>query len=192
MLLDSARVFEDLEYALRGPPIDKDNHKNNKQTASEEKNALPSCTQVHLTKTNAIDISAEKASNTIGSSGDGDSDSRVWKMNLVARAWDHRLKPVSEFRGICWNNKLTCLAQYFHPLYFEELQNVELKAQIEQDILQTYSKAKHAVAQLGGHCIIDFAWLGEVTTKLDYIFFSDSPLLCSLWYFLISSSYLFI
>jgi hypothetical protein len=119
LLLQSARVFEDLEYALRGPP----------------------------------DSAAES----------GSTFKREWDMSLVARAWDPRLKPSSEFRGICWNNKLTCLAQYYHPLYFEELQG-GLKDTIQADIFESFENARGAVAQLGGNCIIDFAWLGQVIT----------------------------
>ena len=117
LLLDSARVFEDLEYALRGPP--------------EEKDA-------------AIGMPHTKS----------------WSMQLVARAWDPRLKPESEFRGICWNNKLTCLNQYFHPLLFPEL--VERRGSILKDIQTVFERpnVKSAVARMGGHCIIDFAWLG--------------------------------
>ena len=85
-------------------------------------------------------------------------------MDLVSRAWDPRLKPESEFRGICWDGKLTCLCQYFHPILFPEL--FALKEQIEMDVTATMAKyqTKAAVASVGGNCIIDFAWLapGEV------------------------------
>ena len=113
LLLTSERVYEDLEYALRGPP-EGDN------------------------KTN-----------------------KVWNTSICARAWDPRLTPQSEFRGICWNGKLTCLCQYFHPLYFSEL--AEKKEEIEHDILKTteIEGVNKAVSELGGCCIIDFAWLGS-------------------------------
>ncbi len=124
MLLDSSRVYEDLEYALRGPP-------------GRPKAQLDSPEELHTLE---------------------------WRMHLVARAWDPRLKPESEFRGICWGGKLTCLCQYFHSLLFDEL--VSKKSQIEHDILKTFAEPQvaAAVAALGGHCIIDFAWLapGEV------------------------------
>ena len=120
LLLDSARVFEDLEYALRGPPVD------------------------------------ESLTSIIGNSARA---TREWNMKLVARAWDPRLKPESEFRGICWNGELTCLCQYFHPLYFDEIS--KRKGLIESDIRAAFEQpdVRHAVRQLGGHCIIDFAWL---------------------------------
>ena len=118
MLLDSERVFEDLEYALRGPP--------------ESKRAA-----------------------------DGESMPRKWNMSIVARAWDPRLRPESEFRGICWNGELTCLCQYFHPLFFPEL--AAQKPLIERDVLAVFGTpgVQAAVSKLGGHCIIDFAWLAE-------------------------------
>jgi len=117
LLLDSERVYEDLEYALRGPP-----------DVSEHEEREPRKLK--------------------------------WNMSLVARAWDPRLKPESEFRGICWGGKLTCLCQYFHPLYFPEL--VDQREAVERDINASFYNAKvqSAVARLGGHCIIDFAWLG--------------------------------
>eukprot|EP00446_Apocalathium_sp_SHHI-4_P009234 CAMPEP_0177165674 /NCGR_PEP_ID=MMETSP0367-20130122/7633_1 /TAXON_ID=447022 ORGANISM="Scrippsiella hangoei-like, Strain SHHI-4" /NCGR_SAMPLE_ID=MMETSP0367 /ASSEMBLY_ACC=CAM_ASM_000362 /LENGTH=396 /DNA_ID=CAMNT_0018611705 /DNA_START=53 /DNA_END=1243 /DNA_ORIENTATION=+ len=116
LLLDSARVFEDLEYALRGP----------------------------------------KLPDGVGSGAPGD-----YNVSLVARAWDPRLTLQSEFRGIAWGGKLTCLCQYFHPLYFEGLQG--LQGQIEKDCLALFSTPAvgAAVRSLGGHCLIDFAWLGS-------------------------------
>lgn len=124
LLLDSARVFEDLEYALRGPPIDGNTDGNTDGKATE---AIP----------------------------------RAWNMALVARSWDPRLTPAAEFRGICWGGKLTCLAQYFHPLFFAHLQSPAALAAVERDVRACCAKASGAIAGLGGHCIVDFAWLGE-------------------------------
>lgn len=117
LFLDSERVFQDLEYALKGPP---------------------------------------SLSNT-GCEGEG----KDWNISLVARAWDPRLTPASEFRAICWDGKLTCLGQYFHPLWFPEL--AAKKSRIEQDIRTTMASpgVTKAIARLGGHCIVDLAWLGD-------------------------------
>lgn len=148
LLLDSTRVFEDLEYALNGPPTDENlGDVNSQETVLNETIASSSS----LTKTNII-----KEEDDVRSSD------REWNMNLVARAWDPRLKPMSEFRGICWDNNFTCLAQYYHPLYFEELQDETFLSIIEHDIREAFEGAREAVKQLGGNCIIDFAWLGEV------------------------------
>lgn len=118
LLLDSERVYEDLEFALRGPPVA-----------------------------------------STSTSIDSNSKDRKLLVDLVVRAWDPSLKPESEFRGICWNGKLTCLCQYFHPLYFEEL--VANKELILSDILNVFeSSLSQAVESQGGYCIIDFAWLG--------------------------------
>ena len=113
LLLDSDRVYEDLEYALRGPP--------------ESWNASSSSCSIKL----------------------GDGSKLKWNMSLVARAWDPRLKPESEFRGICWDSKLTCLCQYYHPLMFPEV--FELKDQIQQDVIKTFNNPKilNAVNRLG-------------------------------------------
>jgi len=81
-------------------------------------------------------------------------------MELVARAWDPRLTPESEYRGIAWNGELSCLCQYFHPLYFPGMR--DRSEEVQRDIMAVYNspEVKNAVARLGGHCIIDFAWLG--------------------------------
>lgn len=125
LLLDSDRVYEDLEYALRGPAA----------------------------------VAAAAAG-----SDDRQTYTRQWNTSLVARAWDPRLRPETEFRGICWDGKLTCLCQYFHPLYFPQI--VQEKASIEADVLAKFGHPdiQAAVARLGGHCIIDFARVcpGEV------------------------------
>ncbi|CAE8742271.1 unnamed protein product, partial [Polarella glacialis] len=113
LLLTSERVWEDLEFALRGP-----------------------------------DGLLKSVSNS-------------YQMSIAARAWDPRVTLRSEFRGIAWNGRLTCLCQYFHPLFFPEL--LELKATIEADCCEKFShpEVTAAVESLGGHCIIDFAWLGK-------------------------------
>lgn len=123
LLLDSERVFEDLEFALRGPK------------------AAPSA-------------ASEGQAAAGGLFPDYDT-------SVVARAWDPRLTPQSEFRGIVWKGKLSCIGQYFHPLYFPELK--ELKATIAADCLEIFDKpnVQKAVELVGGHCIIDFAWLGK-------------------------------
>jgi len=113
LLLDSERVFEDLEFALRGPKA----------------------------------------------TGSGEPGKQAYKLSLVARAWDPRLTLQSEFRGIVWNGKLTCLNQYFHPLFFPEL--LDVRDQVVADCQKLFEKpaVTSTVKSLGGHCIIDFAWL---------------------------------
>jgi hypothetical protein len=143
LLLDSERVYEDLEYALRGPPATwtHPNHSDLNQLEQLEQNEENTSTSTSTTSTL------------------GKEQTLKWNMSLVARAWDPRLTPESEFRGICWDNKLTCLCQYFHPLLFPELSS--LKNVIATDIANAFNnkQVKKAVARLGGHCIIDFAWL---------------------------------
>ena len=144
LLLDSDRVYEDLEYALRGPP------ESWVASASTATTAAATATTAAATTT-----ATATATSTLGK-----EKILKWNMSLVARAWDPRLKPQSEFRGICWDGKLTCLCQYFHPLFFPELS--AHKTQIEQDVMATFhtEKIMNAINRLGGHCMIDFAWLG--------------------------------
>jgi len=86
----------------------------------------------------------------------GDS-SFQWNISLVARAWDSRVSPETEFRGIAWDGKLTCLCQYYHSLHFEGI--VSDKDEIESDILACVAdpNVQAAIRALRGHCIIDFA-----------------------------------
>mmetsp|Transcript_33557 Transcript_33557/g.57536 ORF Transcript_33557/g.57536 Transcript_33557/m.57536 type:complete len:411 (-) Transcript_33557:419-1651(-) len=139
LLLDSDRVYEDLEYALRGPP---------------GPNAP--------TDGSADQHDAGASSATVPHPAGGEATR--WNMELVARAWDPRLTPESEFRGIAWNGDLTCLCQYFHPLHFPGMR--DRSEEVQRDIISKYNEpeVKSAVDRLGGHCIIDFAWLapGEV------------------------------
>ena len=100
LLLDSDRVYEDLEYALRGPSA---------ITRTRESAAISSSTSTTSTAT---------ATTTTTEKPDADDEQEHediirlhWRMDLVARAWDPRLLPQSEFRGIVWGGKLTCLCQ---------------------------------------------------------------------------------
>jgi len=143
LLLDSDRVYEDLEYALRGPPAVATAGAAGGLKVSPSPSSAASEVEKYAVTEEELEMQALQ-----------------WHMDLVARAWDPRLKPESEFRGICWGGKLTCLSQYFHPLLFEEL--FSKKKQIENDILQVFERKEvaAAVAAVGGNCIIDFAWLG--------------------------------
>ena len=130
LLLDSARVYEDLEYALRGPSV---------LSGAEQQGESEGGGEAR---------------------GEKKEHEAVWRTCLCTRAWDPRLPPQSEFRGIVWGGKLTCLCQYFHPLWFPEL--APLRDTILADVQATFASAKAsaAIARLGGHCIVDFAWLG--------------------------------
>mmetsp|Transcript_16352 Transcript_16352/g.20370 ORF Transcript_16352/g.20370 Transcript_16352/m.20370 type:complete len:414 (-) Transcript_16352:243-1484(-) len=131
LLLDSERVYEDLKYALNDSVSSPDCFKSHDKTQIDKRKEVP--------------YSQQKE--------------QMWNMTIVARAWDPRLTASSEFRGICWNGKLTCLCQYFHPLFFSEL--VSKKDVIENDIhaMVRREDVQRAIDRLGGHCIIDFAWL---------------------------------
>lgn len=82
-----------------------------------------------------------------------------WNVQVVARSWDPRITAASEFRGIVWGFKLTCLGQYFHPVHFPELK--AQAAQIEEDCHRCFEAVvRPTLDALGGRCIVDFAWLG--------------------------------
>lgn len=88
---------------------------------------------------------------------EGEQERSDWKVFIVARAWDPRVKPHTEFRAICWGSKLTCLWQYFHPLFFPHL--LVEKDEVLKDILACFEDqgVQKAVHSLGGHCIVDFS-----------------------------------
>lgn len=130
LLLDSERVYEDLKFASRG----------RLKTKECTSTTSPASTNVEKTQTDTVYF-----------------DGRV---DLVVRSWDPRLKPESEFRGICQDGKLTCLCQYFHPLLFPNL--AEKIPEIQADILALFQEpaVRAAVLSVGNNCMIDFAWLG--------------------------------
>jgi hypothetical protein len=130
LLLDSERVCVDLKFAL-DPPA---------ELLSQQQ-----------------PISSQRSNDDVFNVEELTQD---WPMCIVARAWDPRVKPASEFRGICWNGKLTTLNQYYHSFQFPEIQ--EHKDAIQKDILDCMQRPdlQAAIARLGGHCIVDFGWLG--------------------------------
>jgi hypothetical protein len=83
---------------------------------------------------------------------------RAWSMSIVIRTWDPRVTLASEFRGFCWNYRLTCLGQYYHPLYFPWLETH--RDEIVEDCLRLFnSKVKESLPV--PNALVDFAWLGD-------------------------------
>jgi len=79
-----------------------------------------------------------------------------WNLSIVIRSWDPRVTLQSEFRSFVWNKKMNCMGQYFHPLYFPELQ--DKKEQIAADCLSLFDKIKDSLPV--PNALVDFAWLG--------------------------------
>lgn len=83
-------------------------------------------------------------------------DVTKWKVSVVVRVWDSRVTLASEFRAFCWNKRLTCIGQYFHPLYFPELH--PYREQIVSDCLRLFDEIKEILPV--PNALVDFAWMG--------------------------------
>jgi hypothetical protein len=114
------------------------------------------------TSSSALDLllTSERVFEDLKYALEGKESNQEWKTTVCARAWDPRITIQSEFRGICWGGKLTCLCQYFHPLLLSGLK--DSKADIERSILATMALpgVQSALQELGNNAIIDFAYLG--------------------------------
>lgn len=77
-------------------------------------------------------------------------------VSLVIRAWDSRIRPQCEFRGFVWDRKLNCIGQYWHSLYFPELQ--PLQDAIARDCLLFFEGLKESLPV--PNAMLDLAWLG--------------------------------
>jgi hypothetical protein len=80
------------------------------------------------------------------------------QMHIVLRRWDGAIPIEREFRGIVWNGELNAIGQYYHPLHFPQLD--ELQKEISADLCEVYEELRPRLSKNGfTHCIIDFAWL---------------------------------
>lgn len=80
---------------------------------------------------------------------------------VVVRSFDDEVTAVTEFRGFVWNNKFVCVGQYFHQLYFEDLQNIE--KDVTKD-LQAFFKSVGPHIKLPCY-MMDLVWFGKDSTK---------------------------
>ena len=80
-----------------------------------------------------------------------------YDVNIVVRGWNPKIEPKAEFRGFVIGKRLTCVGQYWHHLYFPELENK--KEQIAKDCLQFFNeKLKDSMPV--PNAMLDLAWLG--------------------------------
>jgi hypothetical protein len=77
-------------------------------------------------------------------------------VSLVIRAWDARITPQCEFRGFVWDRKLNCVGQYWHSLYYPELEGI--KEQVAADCLEFFELLKDSLPV--PNAMLDLAWLG--------------------------------
>lgn len=81
-----------------------------------------------------------------------------FRISLVIRSWDSRIRPQCEFRGFVWNRKLTCLGQYWHSLYLPEIQDSSVRDRIAQDCFDLFDKIKDSLPV--PNAMLDLAWMG--------------------------------
>lgn len=81
-----------------------------------------------------------------------------FRISLVIRSWDSRIRPQCEFRGFVWNRKLTCLGQYWHSLYLPEIQDISVRDRIAQDCFDLFDKIKDSLPV--PNAMLDLAWMG--------------------------------
>ena len=93
------------------------------------------------------------------------------KISIVIRGWDDRITPSCEFRGFVWNNRLTCVGQYWHHLFFPHLQEKVLQEQIASDLLEFYDTKIKASMPVPS-AMLDLVYLG----KGDIILVEINPL----------------
>jgi len=83
----------------------------------------------------------------------------------VLRRWDGAIPIEREFRGIVWNTHLFAVGQYYHPIYFPELES--MKDDIKDDVCKVHNELQNNLTDAGfTHFVIDFAWMGPGKVKV--------------------------
>lgn len=83
-------------------------------------------------------------------------------ISVVLRAWDDRMRPQCEWRAFVHDHQLTALGQYWHSLYFPELQGdagAALVARVVEDVRALFASAV-APALPVPTAMLDIAWMG--------------------------------
>ena len=83
-------------------------------------------------------------------------------VSLVVRSFDDDVTAKTEFRGFVWNNKFTCVGQYFHQLHFPELMG---KAEVIRNDLQAFFKEIQPHVPVPCY-MMDLVWFGPNKTPM--------------------------
>lgn len=78
-------------------------------------------------------------------------------ISLVVRGWDDRIRPQCEFRAFVWEGRLTCIGQYWHSLYFPELE--ALREAVARDCRERFESSIRAALPVPT-AMLDLAWMG--------------------------------
>lgn len=78
-------------------------------------------------------------------------------ISLVVRGFDARMRPQCEFRAFVWGGRLTALGQYWHSLYFPELQDAAVQKRIAADVAALFEEIKGGLPV--PNAMLDVAWL---------------------------------
>ena len=84
-----------------------------------------------------------------------DQQPELWNISLVLRAWDDSCTPDREFRAFVWQRKLCCVGQYFHDLYWAELEG--LREHITADAQRVFQEVVDHVPVAS--FMMDLAWI---------------------------------
>lgn len=80
-------------------------------------------------------------------------------VSLMVRGWDRRVRPQAEYRAFVWGGKLTALGQYWHSLYFPELQDPALREVIAADVAALFDQIASGLPV--PNAMLDILWLGD-------------------------------
>lgn len=165
---DSKTIFRKAEVAFLSR-LDQDGNVRGFERSSRDNNRLVAFSE-EMAKANAITNGFEAVTILLDSwrvaedliyafehSNEKESDVKDFPISVVIRGWDHRITPKCEFRGFVWNYHLNAIGQYWHSLYYPDLQ--DLKEKIASDCLTFFEGIKDFLPV--PNAMLDLAWLGN-------------------------------
>lgn len=85
-----------------------------------------------------------------------DEGEKAVSVSVIIRAYDSRILPHTEFRAFVWGGRLSCVGQYWHSLYYPQLE--AQREDIIRDCQALFERIKGALPV--PQAMLDIAWLG--------------------------------